>query len=90
MRILQEILYRGLEVYVLIIIGQILLSFFPTQPGSPLYRVNIYLRRATDPVYLPLRRIIPPVAFGSAALDLSPLIILLVIQILMRIVNPGP
>ena len=43
------------------------------------------LRRMTDPLYNPIRRILPD--FG--ALDLSPLVVLLVILILRNIVIPN-
>jgi YggT family protein len=43
------------------------------------------LQRITDPLYRPIRRIMPD--FG--ALDLSPLVVLLIIGILSRIVIPN-
>jgi YggT family protein len=43
------------------------------------------LQRMTEPVYRPIRRILPD--FG--ALDLSPLVVLLVIGILRRVVLPN-
>ena len=43
------------------------------------------LQRMTEPLYRPIRRILPD--FG--ALDLSPLVVLLVIQILRTIVIPA-
>jgi YggT family protein len=43
------------------------------------------LQRMTEPLYRPIRRILPD--FG--ALDLSPLVVLLVIGILMRVVIPN-
>jgi YggT family protein len=43
------------------------------------------LDRITEPLYRPIRRILPD--FG--ALDLSPLVVLLVIGLLMRIVIPN-
>ncbi|MDA8025160.1 MAG: YggT family protein [Actinomycetota bacterium] len=90
MRLIQEILYRGLELYVLVIIVQIILSFFPISPGSPVEKANVYLHKLTDPVFRPLQRLIPPISFGSIALDLSPLVVLLAIQVLMSIVRPLP
>jgi YggT family protein len=42
------------------------------------------LQRITDPIYRPIRRILPD--FGG--LDLSPLVVLLIIYILMTIVLP--
>jgi YggT family protein len=43
------------------------------------------LQRMTEPLYRPIRRILPD--FG--ALDLSPLVVLLIIGILMQIVIPN-
>jgi YggT family protein len=43
------------------------------------------LQRITEPLYRPIRRILPD--FG--ALDLSPLVVLLIIYILMNIVIPN-
>lgn len=43
------------------------------------------LRRITEPMYRPIRRILPD--FG--ALDLSPLVVLLILYILMTIVIPN-
>ncbi len=85
----EEVLYRALQIYVIVIIAQILLSFFPSAPGTTTYRINVTLRRLTDTVFTPLRRIIPPIGFGGAALDLSPLVVLLIIElILMPLVRP--
>lgn len=89
MTLILDLLYRALQLYVIVIIAQIILSFFPSQPGSASYRANGILRRLTDPIFMPLRRIIPPINFGGAALDLSPLIVLLVIQLfLLPILRP--
>lgn len=43
------------------------------------------LRRMTEPLYRPIRRILPD--FG--ALDLSPLVVLLILYILMNIIIPN-
>ena len=43
------------------------------------------LRRMTEPMYRPIRRILPD--FG--ALDLSPLVVLLILYILMNIIIPS-
>lgn len=62
--------------YVLAIVGVIIFSWFPQAPDSPLYKVFVFLRRITDPVLEPLRRVIPPV---GGVIDLSPTIVILVL-----------
>lgn len=69
----------ALWIYTLCIFGVIILSWFPLEPGGAGYSVWRLLRRATDPVLLPLRRVIPPV---GGMLDLSPMIVLIVVQII--------
>lgn len=41
----------------------------------------------TDPPLRAIRRIIPPLRLGQVALDLSPLVLLIAIQILMSVVR---
>jgi YggT family protein len=43
----------------------------------------------TDPPVKALRRVIPMVRIGSVGLDLSIMVLLLVVFILMRLVDPG-
>lgn len=71
-----------LFVYFLALFARILLSWFPVTPGTFLAQVNSALYAVTEPVLGPLRRAIPPVRIGVAALDLSPLVVLLGIQLL--------
>ncbi|MDQ2878766.1 MAG: YggT family protein [Pseudomonadota bacterium] len=52
--------------------------------NEPVRAIWEALRRITEPVYRPIRRFMPD--FG--ALDLSPLVALIIIQILLRIVLP--
>lgn len=66
-----------------IIIIDAILSFFPTiDRRNP---IVVLLRRITEPLYAPLRKVIPPVRMGDAGLDLSPLILLIGIQILAQV-----
>jgi YggT family protein len=75
-----------LQVYVLVLFARIILSWFPISPGSAMAGVHDFLRRLTDPVLEPLRRMIPPIGAGGVAIDLSPLIVVLGVQILVRII----
>jgi YggT family protein len=76
---MRNILCTALNLYVIVIILRMVLSFFPVAPGTPMYKISALLRSATDPLLLPLRRIIPPIG----AFDLSPLVLLLGLQIIV-------
>lgn len=73
---MRSILQTLILLYVLAIFGVIIFSWFPQDPDSPMYRVFVFLRRITDPVLEPLRRVIPPV---GGVVDLSPTIIIFVL-----------
>lgn len=73
-------------VYQLAIFAAIVLSWFPVQPGSALETVRRVLFGVTEPVLGPLRRALPPVRLGGFALDLSPIIVLIGLQVLQALV----
>jgi YggT family protein len=70
-----------LQLYYVVLIVRIILSWVPSlpEPVEPLARV---VRALTDPLLIPLRRMIPPVRIGPGALDLSPLVLFFGISIL--------
>lgn len=71
-----------LELFVLCLLASIVLSWFPPSRPGPLATIRNALFRITEPVLAPIRRVIPPLRLGGIALDLSPLILLIAIQIL--------
>jgi YggT family protein len=71
-----------LLLYFIALFARILLSWFPVTPGTFLAQINSALYTITEPVLGPLRRAIPPVRLGVAALDLSPLIVILGLQLI--------
>jgi YggT family protein len=71
-----------LNLYLLIMFLMIILSWFPSQPGTTLATVQQVLWRLTNPVLAPIRRVIPGVRFGGSMLDLSPLIVIFAITII--------
>ena len=80
-----------LQLYFFAIIIWIILSYvvnFGRLPGdhpvSSLYRL---LARGIDPVLRPIRQAIPAVRLGGMGLDLSPLILIIGIQILIGILR---
>lgn len=77
-----QLLCYALQLYVIVIIGRILLSWFPISHGSALESIDTVLRMLTEPVLGPLRRALPPVRLGGMGLDLSPMILLLGLQLI--------
>lgn len=69
-----EIICWALKVYYLILLVRIVLSWVPSLP-APVEPLARFVRGVTDPLLLPLRRMIPPVRIGAGALDLSPLVL---------------
>ncbi len=62
----------------ILIIVKVFLSYFM----DPYHPARLFVDRLIDPMLWPIRRIIPPIG----ALDISPLILLIVVQILGRLV----
>jgi YggT family protein len=76
------------QVYLLAVFARIILSWFPPSPGGGgLNSVRAFLDTITEPVLGPLRRAIPPLGIGAMALDLSPLIVIIGVQVLLGILQ---
>jgi YggT family protein len=71
-----------LNLYLLVIFARILFSWIRVEPGTPVASIYSVVYNLTEPVLGPLRQVIPPVRLGMAALDLSPIILLVVIRII--------
>ena len=71
-----------LNLYALIVLAAIVMSWFPLQPGGAAASVYGVLFRLTEPVLGPIRRTIPPVRIGGFGLDLSPFIVIVGIRII--------
>lgn len=70
-----------LQLYVLILIAHVIFSWVP-RPPEPLQPVVAGVRAVTEPVLAPLRRVIPPLQLGGAALDLSILVVFFALVLL--------
>jgi len=79
------IIHLLLELYIICVFGRVLLSWFPIGPGSALAPVHHFLFAVTEPVLGPVRRALPPLRMGAVGLDLSPIIVLVGLQILERL-----
>ncbi|MDQ1446113.1 MAG: YggT family protein [Acidimicrobiaceae bacterium] len=73
-----------LQLYLIALFGRIILSWFPISPGSPLAPVFSALYAVTEPVLGPIRRMLPPMRMGGMGLDLSPIIVIVLFQVIQR------
>lgn len=71
-----------LTIYWVILLVRILLSWFPLPSSGAVRKVFEVVYGLTEPVLRPLRGFLPPLRFGAVALDLSPIIVFIVIQVL--------
>ena len=72
-----------LQLYLVAIFVRIVLSWFPLDPNGFMATVAGFLYVITDPVLAPLRRALPAVRLGNVALDLSPIVVIIGIQVLI-------
>ena len=77
------LLCQLLLAYLIILFARIICSWFPITPDSTLASVYAFLHTVTEPVLGPLRRLIPPLGMGGMGLDLSPIIVVLLFQLLV-------
>ena len=61
-------------------------SFGRLSYDHPVRRFYDMMSRLIEPVLRPIRNLIPPLRIGGAALDLSPLVLIIGIQVLSRII----
>ena len=73
-----------LNLYVLVIFARVIFSWVRVTPGTPVASIYSVVFNLTEPVLGPLRRAIPPMRLGMAAIDLSPLIIIIGVRIICR------
>lgn len=79
-----------LRLAVWIIIAWIVLSYVVSFGrlgwDHPVRRLYDGLSRAIEPLMRPIRSVVPPVRIGGAALDLSPLILIIGVNLLLVVI----
>jgi YggT family protein len=74
-------------VYIILIFARVLMSWIPRIPSSATLRpVLDFITDTTDPYLNLFRRILPPVGAGGMAIDLSPMIGIIVLFILQALI----
>ncbi len=77
-------LYWLLTLYMVVLAGRAVLSWFPVRGGTFLAQLNTLLFELTEPVLRPVRKVIPPVGM----FDTSFIIVFFAIIILRSAVSP--
>ena len=75
-----EIVCLIIRIYVWIVVARIILEWIPVPADHVVGQFRRLLSRAVDPVLEPMRRLIPPLRTGRMALDLSPIILIVVLS----------
>lgn len=74
-------------VYIVLILINVLSSWIPRMPYNPVLRAILdFVSETTDPYLNLFRRVLPPIGGGGFALDLSPMIGVIVLFVLQAIV----
>ena len=66
--------------YIILLFARIILSFMPMK----LMRFRLFVFNATEPILAPVRRVIPPL---GGMVDLSPIIVYLVLEIVIGLIR---
>jgi len=77
---MKEILCSLVQIYIYMIIVRVVLSWFPSTSGGVIAQISYFVGRFTEPVLDWTRRVLP----RTGALDLSPLVVLLFLQIVVQ------
>ena len=80
---MRDVILWILTVYLIILAGRAVLSWFPVQEGTFLASLSRLLIDLTEPVLRPVRRVIPP----AGMLDTSFIVVFFVILLLRGIVG---
>jgi uncharacterized protein YggT (Ycf19 family) len=74
-------------VYIVLIFIRILLTWVPRMPFNPYLRAAVaFVERTTNPYLNVFRAILRPVGFGGMALDLSPIVAIIVLYVVRGLV----
>ena len=78
-----NLVYFAAQAYLLLLLARIVLSWFPPSGPGVMESIRRGLFAVTEPVLAPVRNLLPPVRMGGMGLDLSPLIVFLVLEIII-------
>jgi len=68
-----------ISLYIFVLFLRVVLSWFPINPYGPMGQVFRIVQAATDPVLIPVRRVLP----NTGPLDLSPIVVWIVLGVIV-------
>jgi len=80
-----EILCVAILLFEFVFLLRLVLSFFPIQPDTSWGAVRSMSVAATEPLVMPVRRVVPPLPGGMAGFGIAELLILIGLQIVAQI-----
>jgi len=83
---LRLILYRLIHFYELLILVQCILSWFAMASNGIVRDIYEALSRITEPFVGIFRRLIPSVGVGGMGIDFSPMIAIVVLDLIKRVI----
>ena len=84
-----ELICTIINIYVFVIIIRLFMSWVPPTPGTTYQSIHDAFVTVTEPVLAPVRALLPPLSMGMMRLDLSPLLVILGLNILSRAICEG-
>lgn len=89
MYLIASLIGLAINIYILIIILQVIMSWLialemVNEDNEAARNLMQLLKRATDPVYKPIRKYVPPIG----GIDLTPLIVIIGLQLLAGLILP--
>ena len=76
-----------IQAYIVVLFVRIMLTWFPLNPWSRAARVERALARVTDPLMVPVRKVVHPVRIGAMGLDLAPIVVFFGLLVLITILR---
>jgi len=74
-------------VYIILIFLRVLLSWIPRMPYNPTLRAVVdFIHQVTDPYLNLFRRFLPPIGGGGMAIDISPIVAIILLLIGQRVI----
>jgi YggT family protein len=68
-----------IQLYLYVILVRVVLSWFPVDPRGPIGQVSRVVHAATDPVLVPVRRVLP----NMGPIDLSPIVVFIFLGVVV-------